>query len=996
MKTISKKLLFLLLFLPLGMLAQGTLGGTVLDKGSGQPLPGVNIVVQGTTNGVSTDFDGKFLLSNVKSGDVVVFSYIGFKDVTLSYQNQGTVTISLEEDVNQISEVVVQVGYGTARRRDVTGAVNNLTAEQFNKGPLVSADQLLQGRVSGVQITNSGGSPGEGATVRIRSGSSLNATNDPLYVIDGVPVDTGGGGVQGGRNPLANINQNDIASMTILKDAAATAIYGSRASNGVIIITTKRGRSGEMKVTYNGSFQVNEIANRVDVLSAKQYREFVNQYGQNEAGENPYALLLGSANTDWQDQIYRTATGHDHNIGMSGGSENIVYRASVGYTDINGILKHDNFKRTTLSANVTGNFFDQHLKIDLSNKSSLMENNYSEKGAIGAAISFDPTQAVHDSTFGYDYFQWLGEDSDQDDDNIPDQSVNAGRNPVSLLEQKHNFGNSTRSLGNIQFEYKVHSFEDLKLIANFGYDYASGRGYGSTDENFVVLGERGSYYENLETKKNMLMDLYFNYNKSLESINTTVDVTGGYNYQDFRYESVGNNFTVANGLTDNNPVKERLNLQSFFGRATVTIADKLILMGSFRADGSSRFIKENRWGYFPAAAVAWRINESFLKESPLVSELKLRASWGITGQQDIGKRYPAVALYSSSTSTAEYPFGYDETGNPIFITPFRPQPYNPNLVWEETETINLGLDYGFLNNRVIGSAEIYRRKTNDLIVFTPNPQGVGFSNADFYNIGDLENEGVELSMDVFPLKNDTFTWRIGANVTFQRSEITKLTLVDDPSYGGIATGGISGGTGTTIQNHQVGYAPNSFLVFEQAYDAAGSPIDGVYVDRNNDGIINNSDLYRAHKPAPDVFYGFNTDLTYKNWWFSMNWRGSAGNYAYNNVYSNFGNRATALPTNGPYLQNASPNVLVTNFAGPRYLSDYYVQDASFLRLDNVTLGYTFKNVFDEGSDLRLTGAVQNVLVITGYNGVDPEIANGIDNNLYPRPRTYTLGMNINF
>jgi len=981
MKTIYKKLLLLLLLLPFSVLAQSTLSGMVSEKSSGLPLPGVNVSVEGTQNGSSTDFDGKFKLSNVKKGDKIVFSYVGFKDYSIVYDSQSEIAVSLEEDSSELDEVVV-IGYGSVKKKDATGAVTNLTAEQFNKGPLVSADQLLQGRVAGLQITNGGGEPGGGSLIRIRSGSSLNANNDPLYVIDGVPVDAGGGGVEGGRNPLANINQNDIASMTILKDAAATAIYGSRASNGVVIITTKKGKSGDIQISYNGNFQVNEVVKTVDVLNGDQYRSYVNEFG------NPSQIaLLGTGNTDWQKEIYRTSYNTDHNVSLSGGTDNIVYRASLGYSNLNGLLKYDNFERTTMGANITGNFFDNHLKIEVNNKTSIIKNNFSEKSAIGAAIAFDPTQPVlQDNAFG-GYFQWANPTSGA-------YEVNASRNPVAFLEQKHNFGTTYRNIGNIQTEYKIHSFEELKLVANFGYDYASGRSFGNTDDDYVVPAEAGSEYRKQQDNQNKVMDLYFNYNKTVDALNTNFDITGGYNYQDFRYNTTSFNYDAANDvLNPANPVRERLNIQSFFGRATFTIADKYILNGSFRADGSSRFQKDNRWGYFPAASAAWKISEeNFLKESTIVSDLKLRASWGITGQQDTGSRYPSYPLYSNSTNTAAYHIGYNPDGSPIYIQTASPLGYNQDLKWEETTTLNIGVDFGFFNNRIQGAVEVYQRKTNDLITFAPNPQGVNFSNAANYNIGNLENKGVEVSFDAYPIRNDKMTWRIGGNITFQNSEITSLT----ESNAGFNVGGISGGTGTTVQNHQVGFAPSSFFVYEQAYDASGAPLDGVFVDRNGDGIINADDKYRFRKPAADMFYGFNTDFTYENWWFSMSWRGSVGNYNYNNVYSNFGNQSNALPSNGNYLNNAHASILDANFASPRYESDYYIQDASFLRMDNVTVGYTFKNVFSEGTDMRLTGAVQNVFLITGYKGIDPENTSGIDNNLYPRPRTYTLGLNVNF
>ncbi|WP_026978892.1 SusC/RagA family TonB-linked outer membrane protein [Flavobacterium tegetincola] len=990
MKTIYNKLLLLVLLFPLSILAQSTFTGTVLDQVSNQPIPGVNVVVEGTQNGTSTDFDGKFSL-NVKKGDNIVFSYIGYKNYTLVYTAQKDIAIRLQEDASQLDEVVV-IGYGSVKKKDATGSLTTISTEDFNRGPLVSADQLIQGKVSGLQIINGGGAPGEGAQIRIRSGSSLSAENNPLYVVDGVPLDNGGGGVQGGRNPLSAINQNDIESVTVLKDASATAIYGSRASNGVIIITTKKGKSGDMKVHYNANFSVGQVSDYVEVLNSKQFSDFVMLQGS-----PAQQALLGTANTDWQKEIYRTALGTDHNVAFSGGVDNINYRASVGYSDLSGILKEDNFQRVTLNTNLLGKFFDNHLKVEFTNKTSSNKNNYSNREAIGAAVSFDPTQNVYDTTYGYDYFQWL----DFSDPNvaIPNQEVNASRNPLSLIEQKTNKGTQYRSIGNVQFDYKLHFLPELKAVANFGYDYSSGKGYGSTAANYVVSGQRSSNYNNLEEKKNRVMDLYLNYNKTFDAIKTNLDFTGGYNYQNFNYiNSSFVNDVVNNVVIPGNSSNETVNLQSVFARAIFSINDKYLLTGSIRRDGSSRFSEDNRWGNFPSAAIAWKINEeSILKDSKIINDLKLRASWGITGQQEIGKRYPTTPLYLNSTETASYQIGYDASGVPVYLQPYRPQPYNLNLKWEETKQLNIGLDFGLFDNRITGTAEVYKKNSNDLIVFTSNPQGVGFSNADFYNIGDMEFKGIELSMDVYPVRTDNVKWRIGGNITFQDSEVTKLNLVQSADSQGLTdVGGISGGTGNYVQNHQVGFAPFSFYVLEQTYDVNGAPVEGVYVDRNQDGQINENDLYRYKKPAADFYYGFNTDFQYKNFDFNMSWRGSYGNYNYNNVYSNFGNVSTSLPGNGNYLNNASTNVLETNFVSPQYASDYYVQDASFLRLDNVTLGYSFPNALGEGKNLRLTGAVQNVFIITDYKGIDPEVSGGIDNNLYPRPRTYTLGLNLNF
>ncbi|WP_035645824.1 TonB-dependent receptor [Flavobacterium sp. ASV13] len=980
MKTIYKKLLFLFLLLPFTVLAQSTLNGTVVDKATGQPIPGVNVNVQGSKAGTSTDFDGKFQLPNLKNGDKIVVSFIGYVSNTVTFSGQKTVSISLEEDTNQLKEVVVQVGYGTVKKKDATGAVTVLGAKDFNKGPVTSADQMIQGRVAGLQIINGGGSPGADPIVRIRSGSSLSANNDPLYVIDGIPV--ANGGVEGGRNPLSTINQNDIESMTVLKDASATAIYGSRASNGVIIITTKKGKSGDIKVSYNGNFQVSEVTQQVDALSSGQFRDFVNANGSASQ-----IAAMGQANTNWQDEIYRTAMGTDQNISASGGSDNIAYRASVGYTNLNGVLLRDNFERTTLGVSLTGDFFDKHLKVQVNNNTSVINSNYSNTGAVGAAVGFDPTQSVKNADGTY--FQWMTSPTEF--------NQLAGKNPLALINQQNNLGTFNRSIGNIQLDYKMHFLPELKATVNLGYDQMSGRGFGGTNADYL-FGLKGSGYNNsyvnIEKRNNKLMDLYLNYNKLFEDIKTQIDVTGGYTYQDFREEKNKSNYNFEN---DVNTVElftpTHINLQSFFGRANFTVADKYLATVSLRRDGTSRFTEQYRWSNFPAVSVAWKLNEeNFLKDVSSINSLKLRGGWGITGQQNIGSAYPSIPLYLASNNAAQY-----QIGN-TFYTTYRPQPYNSNLKWEETTTINVGLDFALFNNRFTGTADVYERTTDDLLLYTQNPAFFGFSNYDNYNVGSLKNKGIELSGEVVAVKKDNLEWRIGGNITFQNSKITKLTTTQDNTPGLEAGDNISGGTGNKIQNNQVGYAPNSFYVFEQAYDSAGKPIDGVFIDRNKDGVVNEDDMYRFHKPAADVFYGFYTTLNYKNWDFSMNWRGSWGNYMYNNVDSGNGTYNNILIRQND-LSNGVENLLETGFkqgSNFQLKSDYYVQDASFVKLDNVTVGYTFNQKIKGISMLKLTASAQNVLTITKYEGLNPEISNGIDNNIYPRPITFMLGLNANF
>ncbi len=971
MKTIYKKLLFLLLLLPFCVLAQNTFSGSVHDKVSGQPLPGVNINVQGSARGTSTDFDGKFQLSNVKKGEKIVFSFIGYKSQTVDFNNQKAITIGLEEDASQLKEVVVQVGYGTVKKKDATGSVTTITTKDFNKGPVVAVDQMLQGKVAGLQVTSNGGSPGDGATIRIRGGASLNASNDPLYVIDGIPVDNG---IQGGKNPLATINQNDIESVTILKDASATAIYGSRASNGVIIITTKKGKSGELQINYNGNLSVSTIAKTADALSPDQFRAYVNANGNASQ-----IALLGTANTDWQKQIYKTALGTDHNLSLSGGTDLVTYRASMGFTDMKGLLIGDSFQRTTLSANLIGKFFDNHLRMEFNNKTSMMENNYSNQGAIGAAVTHDPTQAIYNADGTYHQWSYA-------------TAPLAGANPVSLLNQFVNKGASTRSIGNLQTEYKLHFFPDLKLVANVGYDYQSGRSFGNTSLDYYNTSTAGNSYNKTEDKKNVLMDLFFNYKKDLSIIKGSVEFTGGYNYQNFDRTYDNRSTTYSTGITVADvSTPEIVNLQSFFGRGIFNIADKYIITATLRRDGTSRFAPQYKWSNFPSVGLAWKIkDESFVKNVESVSNLKLRLGWGVTGQQNV-TTYPSIPLYLNSNAAAQY-----QLGN-TFYTTVRPQPYNSNLKWEQTTTTNAGLDLGFFNNRLNATIDVYEKRTKDLLAYIPNPSFFGFSNFDNYNVGSMKNQGIEIAGEVVPVKTDQLTWSIGGNVTLQNSKIT--SLIPGASNLGLPSGdNINGGVGNQILENQVGYAPNSFFVYEQAYDPNGKPINGVYIDRNGDGKIDNNDRYIYHKPAADIFYGMFTNVAYKNWDMSMSWRGSWNNYVYNNVDSALAWSGQVLIRNTD-LANGVSNLLTTNFTTAttqRYLSDYYIQKANFIKLDNVTIGYTFKKVLDNKVDAKLTLGGQNLLILSPYKGIDPEIGNGLDKNIYPRPRMYTLGLNVNF
>lgn len=956
-----------------------TVRGTVTDE-NGSPLPGVAVVVKGTTRGTSTDANGNFTLA-VPANATLVVNYIGFTSQEVQVGNRANLSITLQPDTKALQEVVV-VGYGTQKKSDVTGAVTAVTSEEFVKGQNTTPEQLIQGKVPGVQITTNGGAPGSGSRIRIRGGASLNASNDPLIVIDGVPVDNAA--TSGAANPLNFLNPNDIESFNVLKDASAAAIYGSRASNGVIIITTKKGKAGQ-KLSVNLSTQnsISVVNDEVDVLSADEFRAVVNERGSASQRE-----LLGEASTNWQDLIYRNAFTTDNNLSVSGAYKVLPYRVSVGYLNQEGVLKTSEFERITGAISLNPSFFNEHLKVNLNYKGAKTNSRFADQGAIGAAVAFDPTQPVYvENEFG-GYFQWL--------DANGNYNPLATRNPLSMLKQRTDKGEAYRSIGNIQLDYKFHFLPDLRANLNLGYDRSESDGYTLTPANFAPdapSGGRRTQFE--QTKTNELVDFYLNYVKELQGLSSRIDATAGYSFQDF--ENDRPNFVPTNAagvpLSDQEPGlpnNQIYRLKSYFGRLNYSLMDRYLLTATVRYDGSSRFSEDNRWGTFPALALAWRVNEEdFLKSSSTVSNLKLRLGYGITGQQDIGERFfPYLPRYSYSDNTAQYQFGND------FINLFRPEGYDTGLKWEETTTWNAGIDFGFLNNRITGSLDYFFKDTKDLLALVAVPAGTNLTNELITNVGNLETKGLEAVLNFVAIDNEKLTWNIGLNATFQDREITSLSKVEDDSFEGYPVGGIAGGTGNNIQINTVGYAPNSFYVYKQVYDQSGKPIEGLFADLNEDGVINEQDKYRYKNPEADVYLGINSDVAYGNWNLSFVARGSIGNYMYNNVYSNLGAyRSFSFPG---YLSNVSSNVNETNFQEFQYFSDYYVENASFLRMENISLGYDFGRLFDETLTLRLSANFQNVFVITDYNGLDPEIAGGIDNNFYPRPRMYTLGLNIGF
>lgn len=978
MKTAQKYVLLLLLFISAEMAAQTTVSGTVTEKATGTPLPGVNVIVKGTSTGTTTDFDGNYQIQ-APNGSVLVFSYIGFKNFEATVTGS-TVNVALEEDAQQLDEVVV-IGYGTTTVKDATGAVTAVTSKDFTKGNIVTAENLLNGRVAGVSI-NTSGAPGSGSAIRIRGGASLDASNDPLIVIDGLPLENATTG--GSRSFLASLNPDDIDSFSILKDASATAIYGSRASNGVIIITTKKG-SKNFSLDVSLQTGIGTLANKIDVFNAAEFRELIS----NHPNAGALVPLLGNANTDWQDEIYQSALQSNQNITINGNLfEVLPSRLSFGRIYQEGLRLTEKFERNTVSVALNPSLLDDHLRININANSTFEKNRFTD-GVEGTAILFDPTQPVRDpnSPFGgfFEYFQDNGDGEFDGDDLVP----NSPGNPVASLLQRNNISNVRRFFGNANFNYKFHFLPELSATVNLGYDYAEGEGTNelsresrATNQNQFV----GSKVDYTNQRTNKLFDAFLTYDKEFGQLG--MKLTTGYSYQKFEDES----FTT-NEQRDDTPGSEPesftstpLVLIGYFGRGEFSLNQKYFLTVSVRRDGTSRFINNNRWGYFPAAAFAWRISdENFMKGSNVISNLKLRLGYGVTGQQDIGGRSDYLAAYSIGQPNSQLIFGGQ------IIAPGTPQFRNEDLKWEETTQYNIGLDYGLFNGRINGTIEGFYKQSDDLLAFAAISDGSNFSNAGFQNNGSFIAKGLEFSVDAQLANSDNFQWNVNYNLTYIDTKVDQLALGQD-----VIRGGIGGGTGNTIQINREGFAPNSFYVYNQVYDTNGNPIEGAYSDLNGDNIINANDLYIYRNPDADVLMGFQSTMNYKNFDFAFNLRASLGNYVYNNVNSSRA-QFSLLDLNGiPSNIPSSYSETLFNETANVILSDYFIENASFLRMDNITLGYTFKDIVSDRSSIRLWTGVQNVFVITEYSGLDPEIFGGIDNTIYPRPRTYLLGANLKF
>ena len=975
MRTLIKSTLFLLFMLPMSFFAQNTVSGNVTETATGLPVPGVNVIVQGTSNGTTTDFDGNYTISNVSNEDILVFSFIGFVTQQVPFEGQSTIDITLDEDSATLDEVVL-IGYGATSEQDATGAVEKISSETFNQGAVVAPEQLIAGKSAGVQITPGGGAPGQGGTIRIRGGSSLSASNDPLIVVDGVPLDQRG--VAGSRNALNSINPNEIEDFTILKDAAATSIYGSRASNGVILITTKKGKKDSpFQFTYDLKTSIGNVIDKVDVLNADEFRNLIN----NTAGTDP--SLLGNANTDWQDEIYETSVGAIHNFTATQGIGNFYYRLNFNHTAETGIIRKDYYERNAFNISLNQDLFDNSLKLTLTSKNSLDKNKFSNGGAIGSAVAFDPTQPIYDDNLPFGGFFEFNRISGGE---ITQQNL-ATRNPIALLEQTTDQNQTRRSITNLNAEYKVPFLTGLKAVVSAGFDYAEADGDKFTP---VFAASNTSNIDQFEDysniNRNLLLDTYLNYKTELGFFETDVDVTAGHSYQEFY--STSNVFGTEQDQIRALPRDiNRNSLESYFARASFDINNRYLISGSIRADGSSRVSPDNRWGYFPAASIGWKIhNEEFLESSRVLNELKLRGGYGETGNYEIGRNYGYLGLYTPSQGGARYQFGNE------FISTIRPEEYDEDLKWESLINYNAGIDFGLFNNRLSGSVDGYYRETKDLIATVPVPAGANLSDQLLTNVGTTVSKGIEIGLSGDIARSEDFNWTLGYNISFQELEITELSLGDDPNFF-IPQGGISGGVGNNIQLWKEGFDPTTFFVFRQVYNDAGQPIEGAYVDVNGDNQITEADKQPYKKATPDYYMGLTNTMNYKDFDFSFTFRGSFGNYIYNNTQSANGFIEAGTNTPSDYYSNFNSNVLESGFVNSQFFSDYYLQAADFVKLDNVSIGYTIPG---EKVDFRASLTATNVLTITDYDGLDPEVFGGIDNNFYPRSRRFVLGLNFAF
>ena len=982
---LAKRSLLLVALLVIGclqLMAQTrTIKGEVTDAQNGEALIGATVMVEGEKGGTVTDFDGNFSLQVSSSAKKIKVSYIGYIDKVLSISDN--MKVKLESDSKALADVVV-IGYGTARKSDLTGSVATVKSKDFNKGLVSSPEQLINGKVSGVQIMSNSGSASAGSTIRVRGGASLNASNDPLIVLDGVPLEQGG--ISGNSsNFLSMINPSDIESMTVLKDASSTAIYGSRASNGVIIITTKKGQQGAVKVNFNTTNSLQTRAQMVDMLSRDEFVNVINQFGS--ANQKS---LLGTANTDWNDEVYRTAFGTDNNLSVSGSIDKwLPFRVSVGYYNQSGLVRKDNVERWTGNVVLTPSFFQDHLKLTINAKGTLNNNSFNNGGAVWAAATFNPTIPVYSGNDKYG-----GYNEALDADGYP---VNAGvRNPRGLVDLYDSKSKVSRFIGSMDVDYKVHFLPDLKLHATIGADYAKGDGtiyvpgYAAQAFNKDESLSGSDYKYGPQKNENRLLTLYANYAKYFEDIKSNVDLTAGYDYQYWK-STTPLYYTKSAAGTNLSTVKAsdyRHVMLSYYGRINYSFDGKYLLTATVRRDASSRFSKDTRWGTFPSVALGWTLTEEpWLKNQKVLSNLKLRASYGVTGQQEGIGNYNYLPVYTSSVTGAEAFI------NGQYINTYRPEAYVSDLKWETTTSWNFGLDFGFLEGRIGGAIDFYTRKTKDLLASVPTAAGTNFSKTILTNVGNVDSKGIEISLNATPIQTKDWEWNLSYNFTWQNMKVKNLSLTKGGSQTNVKVG-------PSIDAYQFqvlseGYEPYMFYVYHQLYDSkTGKPIEGAYADLNNDGEINDADLYRYHSPAPKYIMGLSTSLRYKQLTLGMSFRANIDNYVYNGMGMSTGAFET-VSYNNSQLNNLNTSFLKTGFKTRQYLSDYYVENASFLKLDNLSLSYNVGKI-NKWASLTVSAMVQNVFTITGYSGTDPEVPNGMDNSFYPRPRTYSVSLGLQF
>ncbi len=965
-----------------------TVKGVVTDATTQEPLMGASVMMEDGKVGAVTDLDGNFSITVAPGVKKLKVSYIGFVDKTVAVTD-GVINVVMEPDDRQLGEVVV-VGYGTARKSDLTGSVSTINSKDFNKGSISSAEELINGKVSGVQITSNSGSTTAGSTIRVRGGASLNASNDPLIVVDGVPLELGG--IAGADNNfLSLINPQDIESMTVLKDASSTAIYGSRASNGVIIITTKKGSDAKPKIQFTTTNTLQTRANTIEVLTADEFRSLINANGT-----DAQKALLGNANTDWYDEVYRTSFSTDNNLSISGSLvKGLPFRVSLGYSDQNGIVRKDQAERYTGNIVLSPSFFEDHLKLTVNAKGTISKNYFNNSNAIWAAATFNPTLPVYtDYSANTGAGQYTGKYTESlDASGKPITAGSGQRNPRGLVDQYDASSTVKRFIGNFDVDYKVHFFPDLKLHATVGTDISSGKGseyipeYAASD--FTNGGK--NYHYGPQKNTNNLLTLYANYGKYFEEAKSNVDVTVGYDWQHWKSTKPASiSYNIAGDQL--NTYKEedyRHTLLSYYGRVNYSYDGRYLLTATIRRDGSSRFGKDYRWGTFPSVGLGWTLTqEKFLQDQKVLSNLKLRASYGVTGQQEVGGNYNYLPVYTSGSNGAEAYI------NGQWIYTYRPEAYVSNLKWETTTSWNYGFDFGFLDNRISGSFDFYTRKTKDLIATIPAAAGTQFGKTITTNVGNVDSHGIEVTLNATPIKSKDWEWNLSYNFTWQKMTVKNLSKVASSEVTNMTTGPAVKDS-ETVQVLTEGYTPNMFYVYHQLYDRSGKPIEGAYADINGDGVINEKDRYRYHSPMPDYIMGLSTSLRWKQLTLGMSFRSNIGNYVYNATAMNTGAWELETWANGLQLNNLNRSYLKTGFKTRQYLSDYYVENASFLKLDNINLSYNFGQV-TKWFSLTASAMVQNVFCITKYSGPDPEVANGVDSSLYPRPRTYTISLGLQF